>query len=176
MQCCEPSSEERSAGKPHATFCGNRRWATASGDPVLGVKFPGPTRQNSPLMACHLNRTSELYGLRSRGTAAECKAAVPQNRVQVRKRPTGRIRFCRKGSPNREAFVREPQNVCLSRKKGRRPRAPYHCHGHRRPRLYREVILARTGQWTRGAPLLGAHCWRSLICRCDTAVTLFLLR
>src|SRR5271157_4506514 len=33
-QCCEPSSEERSAGKPHATFCGNRRWATASGDPV----------------------------------------------------------------------------------------------------------------------------------------------
>ena len=41
-QCCEPSSEERSAGKPHATFCGNRRWATTSGDPVLGVKFPGP--------------------------------------------------------------------------------------------------------------------------------------
>ena len=24
---------------------GGRRWATASGDPVLGVKFPGPTRQ-----------------------------------------------------------------------------------------------------------------------------------
>src|SRR5271165_6667879 len=34
LQCCEPSFEERSAGKPHATFCGNRRWATASGDPV----------------------------------------------------------------------------------------------------------------------------------------------
>src|SRR5215510_2004027 len=27
-------SEERGAGNPHATFCGSRRWATASGDPV----------------------------------------------------------------------------------------------------------------------------------------------
>ena len=33
-QCCEPSSEERSAGNPHATFCVNRARATASGDPV----------------------------------------------------------------------------------------------------------------------------------------------
>ena len=32
------------AGNPHATFCGNRGRATASGDPVLGVKLPGPTR------------------------------------------------------------------------------------------------------------------------------------
>src|SRR5882672_672609 len=29
------------AGNPHATFCGNRGRATASGDPVLGVKLPG---------------------------------------------------------------------------------------------------------------------------------------
>ena len=28
-------SEERSAGKPHATFCGSRRRVTASGDPVV---------------------------------------------------------------------------------------------------------------------------------------------
>ena len=42
--CCDPISEERSAGNPHATFCGNRRWATASGDPVLGVKFLRATR------------------------------------------------------------------------------------------------------------------------------------
>ena len=31
------------AGNPHATFCGNRRQATASGDPVLEVKFLWPT-------------------------------------------------------------------------------------------------------------------------------------
>jgi len=31
--------EERSAGNPHATFCGNRRRVTASGDPVLKGKF-----------------------------------------------------------------------------------------------------------------------------------------
>src|SRR6202008_4764776 len=33
-QCCESSSEERSAGNLHATFCGNRGRATASGDRV----------------------------------------------------------------------------------------------------------------------------------------------
>src|SRR3954470_17653545 len=33
-QCCEPPVEERGAGKPHATFCGNRGRATAPGDPV----------------------------------------------------------------------------------------------------------------------------------------------
>jgi len=33
--CCEPLSEERSAGNPHATFCGSRRRVTASGDPVF---------------------------------------------------------------------------------------------------------------------------------------------
>src|SRR6202030_463610 len=36
-QCCESSSEERSAGNLHATFCGNRGRATASGDPVGGA-------------------------------------------------------------------------------------------------------------------------------------------
>ena len=34
LQCCKSPAEERSAGNPHATFCGNRRRATASGDPV----------------------------------------------------------------------------------------------------------------------------------------------
>ena len=41
--CCEPLLEERSAGNPHATFCGNRRWATAAGDPDVGVKAPCAT-------------------------------------------------------------------------------------------------------------------------------------
>ena len=40
MQCCETPAEERSAGNPHATFCGNRRRATASGDPVGGEQSP----------------------------------------------------------------------------------------------------------------------------------------
>jgi len=34
LQCCESTVEERSAVNPHATFCGSRRRATASGDPV----------------------------------------------------------------------------------------------------------------------------------------------
>src|ERR1700739_2121653 len=38
-QCCESSSEERSAGNPHATFCGNRGRATASGDPVKSQQW-----------------------------------------------------------------------------------------------------------------------------------------
>ncbi len=38
---CEALCEERSAGNPHATFCGSRRRATASGDPVeRGNPFP----------------------------------------------------------------------------------------------------------------------------------------
>ena len=34
-KCCESPVEERSAGNPHATFCGNRRRVTASCDPVV---------------------------------------------------------------------------------------------------------------------------------------------
>ena len=44
-QCCEPTAEERGAGNPHATFCGNRGQVTAPGDPVLAVKFRQPTHQ-----------------------------------------------------------------------------------------------------------------------------------
>src|SRR5216684_2815207 len=33
-ESCEPTAEERGAGKPHATFCGSRGRATAFGDPV----------------------------------------------------------------------------------------------------------------------------------------------
>ena len=50
-RCCKSTAEERGAGNPHATFCGNRGRVTASGDPVLGVKFPGPTRQKLPFSA-----------------------------------------------------------------------------------------------------------------------------
>src|SRR5258708_35490394 len=43
MLCCESTTDERSAGNPHATFCGSRERATAPGDPVLGAKLPRPT-------------------------------------------------------------------------------------------------------------------------------------
>lgn len=36
-------TEERSAGNPHATFCGHRRRVTDSDAPVLRVKFPRST-------------------------------------------------------------------------------------------------------------------------------------
>jgi membrane protease YdiL (CAAX protease family) len=35
-------AEERGAGNPHATCCGSRRWATASGDPVGEAARPLP--------------------------------------------------------------------------------------------------------------------------------------
>src|SRR4029450_1627332 len=41
-KCCEPPVEERGAGKPHATFCGNRGWGTAPGAPVGGESLPYP--------------------------------------------------------------------------------------------------------------------------------------
>jgi len=50
LQCCEPTAEERGAVKPHATFCGNRGRATASGDPVGGEKsssLPRPVPRGS---------------------------------------------------------------------------------------------------------------------------------
>src|SRR5450756_2575191 len=46
-ESCEPTAEERGAGNPHATFCGSRGRATASGDPVGGEKsssLPRPSR------------------------------------------------------------------------------------------------------------------------------------
>ena len=48
--CCEPTSEERSAGNLHATFCGSRGRATASGDPVGGVARRPPI----PIFGTHL--------------------------------------------------------------------------------------------------------------------------
>ena len=40
LLCCEALPEERSAGNPHATFCGNRWQATATDDPVEGIETP----------------------------------------------------------------------------------------------------------------------------------------
>ena len=38
---CKSTAEERSAGNPHATFCGSRRWVTAFGDPVWRLETSG---------------------------------------------------------------------------------------------------------------------------------------
>ena len=57
-KCCESRVEERSAVNPHATFCGSGRRATASRDPVLGVKFPGPTRHSR-----RFSQASSMSGL-----------------------------------------------------------------------------------------------------------------
>ena len=43
-RCCKSISDERSAGNPHATIRGSRRWATASGHPVRGRATAPATR------------------------------------------------------------------------------------------------------------------------------------
>ena len=54
--CCESVCEERSAGNPHAPFCGSRRRVTASGDPVPGsattLVYPTTRRSRARLDAC----------------------------------------------------------------------------------------------------------------------------
>ena len=53
--CCEALPEERSAGNPHATFCGNRWQATATDDPVSAgqqVLLPGIRRQKAARLIC----------------------------------------------------------------------------------------------------------------------------
>src|SRR5260221_14360056 len=48
---CEPTAEEGGAGNPHATFCGSRGRATASGDPVRGGRI-----QNTDMCAVPYRR------------------------------------------------------------------------------------------------------------------------
>ena len=77
-ECCEPTAEERSAVNPHATFCGSGRRATASRDPVLGVKFPGPTRQGClQTRRCHPDSISAYPRARRRHQIPIALAASP---------------------------------------------------------------------------------------------------
>src|SRR6476620_9417494 len=59
-KCCESPVEERSAGNPHATFCGSGRRATASRDPVnidiLDAVALDPFSQRRPSEAHEPNR------------------------------------------------------------------------------------------------------------------------
>src|SRR5216684_3235762 len=79
-ESCEPTAEERGAGNPHATFCGSRGRVTASGDPVLGVKFPGPTRHSR-----HFDRAPITSGLPR-------LADIFRDRLHVSKVPKGDMR------------------------------------------------------------------------------------
>jgi hypothetical protein len=72
LQCCETPAEERSAGNPHATFCGNWRRATASSDPVGGVARRPPIPINQ---CCVLDD-----GLESMFHARTLKIVLQHNR------------------------------------------------------------------------------------------------
>jgi hypothetical protein len=50
VKSCEPTAEERGAGNPHATFCGSRGRATASGD-RWARRNPRPYRDPSRMSA-----------------------------------------------------------------------------------------------------------------------------
>src|SRR6516225_916669 len=84
-QCCESSSEERSAGNLHATFCGNRGRATASGDPVGGTARCPPIPifgashplAISPAEVSCPNRQQSLGP--GRGNASSCPTPVVPN-------------------------------------------------------------------------------------------------
>jgi hypothetical protein len=76
-QCCESSSEERSAGNLHATFCGNRGRATASGDPVgcsvMGI--PTAIHSTSNAISPQQERTKPS-GLGHADMARSCRRSV----------------------------------------------------------------------------------------------------
>ena len=83
-QCCEPTAEERGAVNPHATFCGNRGRATASGDPVGGEQSPFLPRPPHKASRCRrvivVDKSPE--------------SAVHENNYHHRDRP------CKEGVPN----------------------------------------------------------------------------
>src|SRR6266851_8160052 len=56
----QPTAEERGAGNPHATFCGSRGRATASGDPVGEEKSSSLPRPSGtgPVCLCLTQRYS----------------------------------------------------------------------------------------------------------------------
>ena len=75
--CCEPTSEERSAGNLHATFCGSRGRATASGDPV------GGTARCPPIPISGTTRTSSNFrssaAMRGRADIQLCLIRAPRS-------------------------------------------------------------------------------------------------
>src|SRR5262245_65066995 len=94
MPCCESSSEERSARNPHATFCGSRRWVTATGDPVLaGVISPDyPAEAHNGAGS----NTVTLPGPKG-GSNGEYKADLHTGGILSTRPPAGRQRqkgFC----------------------------------------------------------------------------------
>ena len=91
-QCCEPSSEERSAGNLHATFCGNRKRATASGDPVGGIARCPPIPIDS-------------------GAAAAAQSAMPS--IATRRRTDRKPHFHRR-RPSHRSQLQSRISTCLT--------------------------------------------------------------
>ena len=81
MQCCESPAEERSAGNPHATFCGNRRQATASGDPVPAVKSCRPTHP----FICGRSRHGR-FALKRKSRGDRMRVKLKEIREEMRRR------------------------------------------------------------------------------------------
>src|SRR6185437_8321418 len=76
-QGCEPSSEERSAGNLHATFCGNRGRATASGDPVGGIARCPPIPDHRPEAVIQRQRLAHIT--QSKRSAKPLSQVVPRS-------------------------------------------------------------------------------------------------
>ena len=70
-RCFEATAEERGAGNPHATFCGNRRRVTASGD--RGAATPSGSWRNCLLLRC-TGASSFSAGSRWQSSASHCKS------------------------------------------------------------------------------------------------------
>ena len=131
-QCCEPTAEERSAVNPHATFCGSGRRATASRDPVLGVKFPGPTRQELRCVPRLIAGYGELRGrspLPAASGGKRCRCGDHQsNRFVSKLRFFFRVTLKRHEIIEHTHVIHEPRKLqCHAEsRRGRRITLPAH--------------------------------------------------
>jgi hypothetical protein len=79
MLCCESTTDERSAGNRHATFCGSRERATAPGDPVdvetesRFINCGTARRKGRQQLRCTYRHraTSRLYGFEASPTLSD---------------------------------------------------------------------------------------------------------
>ena len=81
LLCCEALPEERSAGNPHATFCGNRWQATATDDPVrervTAPDDPVGVAYGLPPTRYHLTEKSSYNQLKQNGGRFRSRVLIP---------------------------------------------------------------------------------------------------
>ena len=102
---CEATSDERSAGKPHATFCGSRGRATAPGHPVGDQQWSSLPRQ-FPVFPGQRLGGSEVFSCRNFSPTSvhfknEINDAFPRKRHQKR-----HLEFCTAHLRSRGSGVR----------------------------------------------------------------------